>query len=157
MKASRRHLALLAIPALLLAACGTSSPAAPAGNPAPAPSASSTAGPFTITTVHCGKFTHAQQARYTTNAKSGLIITAANRSGGARAIPFTVQADFLHGTELVGQNVTGVSPAISEGQSERLEIDSPPGWGPGDTCKILSYTVFKPGSVDPNGTYLVKG
>lgn len=157
MKPSRHHLGLLALPALLLAACGTSSPPAPratAFHPAPAPAP---AGPFTITVDHCGKFTHAQQARFTTNAKSGLIITAANRSGGARAIPFTVQADFLHGTELVGQNTTGVSPAISEGQSERLEIDSPPGWGPGDTCKIVAYTVFRPGSVDPDGTYQVKG
>lgn len=149
------HASGLVLLALLAAGCGASSPPAPratAFQPAPAP-----AGPFTITADHCGKFSHAQQARFTTNAKSGLIITAANRSGGARAIPFTVQADFLHGTELVGQNVTGVSPAISEGQSERLEIDSPPGWGPGDTCKIIAYTVFKPGSVDPNGTYQVKG
>lgn len=153
MKAS--HASGLALLALLAAGCGGSSPPAPhatAFHPAPAP-----AGPFTITADHCGKLTHAQQVRFTTNAKSGLIITAANRSGGSRPIPFTVQADFLHGTELVGQNVTGVSPAISEGQTERLEIDSPPGWGPGDTCKILSYTVFRPGSVDPDGTYQVKG
>jgi len=149
---------LLALPALLLAACGSSSPAAPAGNPAPAPSASTPAqGPFTVTTDHCGKLTHAQRVRFSTNAKSGLLITVTDRSGGARAIPFSVQAQFEHGSVLDGTNTTGVAPALTQGQSERLEMDSPPGAGPGDTCKIIAYTVFQPGSVTPDGTYQVKG
>jgi hypothetical protein len=151
------HASGLVLLALLAAGCGASSPPAPhatAFHPAPAPAP---AGPFTITVDHCGRLTHAQQVRFTTNAKAGLILTAADRSGGARAIPFTVQADFLHGSELMGQNTTGVSPAITQGQTEKLEIDSPPGWGPGDTCKIVAYTVFQPGSVTPAGTYQVKG
>ncbi len=153
-KSPRHYLGLLALPALLLVACGSSSPAAPAGNPAPAPSATAPArGPLTVTTDHCGKFTRAQQVRFSTNARSGLLITVTNRSGGAKAIPFSVQAQFDHGTMLDGTNTTGVAPALTQGQSERLEMDSPPGAGPGDTCKIIAYTVFKPGSVTPAGTY----
>ncbi len=126
--------------ALTLAACGgTAGTSAPATHP-PASSQAPAAGPFTVTLTYCGKLSTAQQTQFSTNGTAGAVVTAVNH--GTAPYRVQVQAEFIAGTTVAGDNVTGYSALIGPGQSQQLEADQyPPPANPSDTCKLIGYAV----------------
>jgi hypothetical protein len=139
--------------ALAVAGCGTASTthgAPPASRPAAAvkttPAVAGT-GLFRFRVVACGKLTRAERDQAGTNAKYGVVLAIRNTSPAGTFVPqFTVE--FLRGSTVDGQNAAGDSgsdPPVGPGQSARVEADMVPSSGagrPGDTCKVLSYSLY---------------
>jgi hypothetical protein len=104
--------------------------------------ASSTADPFKITPLFCGKYTPAQVNQFADY--SGLIFRYTNR-GTETAAP-ELRVNFVNGSTVAGDNVNGAIPDIAPGQSAIGEVGAVGGMGATlhfKTCQPVSYTVDK--------------
>lgn len=98
-------------------------------------------GPFRITAVSCGPYTAAQQAKFGTNAKGGLVYRYANVSNSLTGAP-SLEVDFLSGANVLGSNVTGNAPDIGPGQTAEGYVDALDGSGQNLTfsgCELMQY------------------
>lgn len=159
---------------LLTAACASTTPAAaPASSavptltpqpsptsasPTPSPSASAghgttislstqaknlPPGPFRITPVSCGPYTAAQRAKFATTAKGGLVYRYTNVSNSLTGMA-KLEVDFVNGTEVLGDNVTGSAPEIGPGQSAEGYVDALNSGGQDVAftgCELMQYTL----------------
>lgn len=133
----------------------TAAPTSASPTPVVAPSASRNAskillstqartlppGPFRITPVSCGAYTPAEQAKFGTNAKGGLIYRYTNVSNSLTGAP-ALTVDFLNGSDVLGANVTGNAPDIGPGQSAEGHVDALDGSGQNLTftgCELMQY------------------
>jgi len=105
-------------------------------------------GPFTITPLHCGAYTAAERDKFGTTAKGGLVFKYTNVSNSVTGSA-NLEVDFLQGSTVVGDNVTGSAPQVSPGQSAEGNVDALDQGGDGvafSTCELLDYAL--PGQAD---------
>lgn len=99
-------------------------------------------GPFRITAVSCGPYTAAQQSKFGTTAKGGLVYRYANVSNSLTGAP-SLDVDFLDGNTVLGDNVTGSNaPDISPGQTAEGHVDALDGSGQSlvfTSCELMQY------------------
>lgn len=99
-------------------------------------------GPFRITAVSCGPYTAAEQSKFGTTAKGGLVYRYANVSNSLTGAP-SLDVDFLDGTTVLGDNVTGSNvPDISPGQTAEGHVDALDGSGQNLSftgCELMQY------------------
>jgi hypothetical protein len=97
--------------------------------------AAATAAPFTITPVHCGPYDSVQRSRFADYG--GLIFTYKNVSGHRAAV--LVRVNFVHGSNVIGSNVTAYEPVIRPGQTGTAEVGYPASKMPaGVTCQVTA-------------------
>jgi hypothetical protein len=131
--------AAISVPAATTRAVpSTSAPAAAAPGTAPAAGGGAPTGPEKITVISCGRLTAAQQDQYETNATAGLLYRFTNASANIVAAP-KLEVNFLEGSTVVGDNVTGEPDPVGAGQSGTGEVDAIGGPGTFDSCEIMGY------------------
>jgi hypothetical protein len=100
-------------------------------------------GPFSITAIHCGAYTGAEQAQFGTTAKGGLIYRYTNLNSRHADTP-KLMVNFTQGAEVLADNVTTSSaPALNIGQTSEAAVDAVDSSGndiaAGFGCQLTGY------------------
>lgn len=98
-------------------------------------------GPFKITPVKCGRYTAAEQDKFGTSADGGFIFKYTNVSNTLTDQP-NLEVNFLKGSTVVGNNVTGHVLDVDPGQSAEASVNAVSGGGGSlsfDTCEMMDY------------------
>lgn len=148
--------AVLALAAGLgIAACGTTTVTQPASSPVGQPGAVPTTGfpgltpgaPLKVTTVSCGRYTAAQQAKFGTTAAAGYVAVIANGTAATVTQP-QISVNFVLGSLVDTSNVSGDAASLRPGQSEQVAVDNltPSGadGNPRDACQVTGTGYYSP-------------